>query len=182
MVAVAMFPIFATTDKIKDRMAQNAPISLDGMSYMKYAKYYENNYEMDLREDYYAIRWVQENIIGTPTIIEANVPEYRWGNRFTIYTGLPGVVGWNWHQRQQRAINPGEWVYERVQDVGDFYSTLNIQEAMEIIDFYDVEIIINGQLEKAIYPQAGLLKLEDMAEKYLEIIYDAGNTTIYRVR
>ena len=56
---------------------------------------------------------------GSPVIVEANTPEYRWGNRFTIYTGLPGVVGWNWHQRQQRAVVPSEWVTERIDEISE---------------------------------------------------------------
>lgn len=60
---------------------------------------------MDLRQDYRAIRWMQENIPGSPVIVEANVPEVRWENRFTIYTGLPGMAGWNCHRRQRGSAN-----------------------------------------------------------------------------
>ena len=128
------------------------------MSFMKYSTYLENEVLMDLSQDYDAIRWMQENIKGTPTIVEANLPEYRWGNRYTIYTGLPGVVGWNWHQRQQRAINPSEWVTERVEDIGNFYSLADLNNAKEFINKYQVDYIIVGQLEKAIYPSSGLEK------------------------
>ena len=62
---------------------------------------------------------------GSPVIVEANCPEYRWCTRFTIYTGLPGVVGWNWHQRQQRVFT-STWVEARVADVGNFYNTVDL--------------------------------------------------------
>ena len=68
------------------------------MTYMNYATYYDMGVVMDLSEDYRAIQWMQDNVIGSPVILEGQAYEYRWGNRFTIYTGLPGVVGWNWHK------------------------------------------------------------------------------------
>ena len=133
-------------------------MTLDGMSFMKYSTYFENDLVMDLSQDYDAIRWMQDNIKGTPTIVEANLPEYRWGNRFTIYTGLPGVLGWNWHQRQQRAINPSEWVTDRMEDINNFYSSADLENAKDFIDKYQVDYIIVGQLEKAVYPEKGLEK------------------------
>ena len=96
-----MFTVTATTDKISDRMTDVTPHTLDGMTYMNYAQHFDGRM-MDLSEDYRAIRWMQDNVQGSPVIVEANCSEYRWCTRFTIYTGLPGVVGWNWHQRQQR--------------------------------------------------------------------------------
>jgi uncharacterized membrane protein len=72
------------------------------MTFMNYAQHHDVQM-MDLSEDYRAIRWMQDNVQGSPVIVEANCTEYRWCTRFTIYTGLPGVVGWNWHP-QQRAF------------------------------------------------------------------------------
>ena len=31
--------------------------------------------------------------MGSPTVLEAQIPEYRWGSRVSIYTGLPTILG-----------------------------------------------------------------------------------------
>ena len=121
--SMMLYPLTATLAKVKDRMAAVAPPSLDGMNYMQYATHADEGVDMDLSQDYNAIRWMQENVIGSPVIVEAHLTEYRWGTRYTIYTGLPGVVGWNWHQRQQRTLLPDNWVWDRVNAIAEFYET-----------------------------------------------------------
>jgi len=175
-----LFPFLAGMDKMTDRMARQAPHTLDGMAYMFYSTYQQER-DMDLSQDARAIRWMQENIEGSPVIVEANTPEYRWGSRFTIYTGLPGVVGWNWHQRQQRAVTPDTWVFERVNEIGEFYNTYNPDMAQDFLERYDVEYIIVGQLERSIYTPAGLAKFEDLDGVLWHAIYRDGETVIYRV-
>jgi len=180
-MSVILFPIIASADKITDRISNTVPITLDGMEYMRYSSYSENNQVMDLKQDYELIRWMQDNINGTPIIIEANVPEYRWGNRITIYTGLPGVVGWNWHQRQQRAINPSDWVFKRVEDVNTFYSNTDITVAKELAEKYKINYIIIGQLERIVYSQEGIDKFFLNANGFLELIYSSGDTNLFKV-
>ena len=180
-MSVILFPIIASADKITDRISNTVPITLDGMEYMRYSSYSENNQVMDLKQDYELIRWMQDNINGTPIIIEANVPEYRWGNRITIYTGLPGVVGWNWHQRQQRSINPSDWVFKRVEDVNTFYSITDISVAKELAEKYKVNYIVIGQLEKIVYSQEGIDKFFQNANGFLELIYSSEDTNLFKV-
>jgi len=176
-----LFPLLGGLDKIRDRMSPSAPHTLDGMAYMPYSTYWEGEHPLDLSQDYRAIRWMQENVQGSPVIVEANVPEYRWGNRFTIYTGLPGVVGWNWHQRQQRALLPETWVTERVQAIGAFYNTTDMQAAREFLKRYQVSYIIVGGLEKAVYTAEGLAKFEAWEGKLWQRVYHDADTSIYRV-
>jgi uncharacterized membrane protein len=180
-ISVILFPIIASADKITDRISNTVPITLDGMEYMRYSSYTENNQVMDLEQDYELIRWMQDNIKGTPIIIEANVPEYRWGNRITIYTGLPGVIGWNWHQRQQRAINPSDWVFKRVEDVKTFYSDTDISVAKELVEKYKVAYIVIGQLERIVYPQEGIDKFFLNTNDFIELIYSSEETNLFKV-
>ncbi len=177
----ALFPMLAGQAKIEDRMAANAPHTLDGMAYMQYSRYSDQDTEMDLSEDARAIQWMQENIPGSPVIVEANTPEYRWGSRYTIYTGLPGVVGWNWHQRQQRALTPSEWVTDRVDQIGTFYSTTSETVALDFLRQYKVKFIVVGQLERAYYSTDGLDKFDQWNGKYWQEIYRDGQTVIYEV-
>ena len=179
--SAALFPIFASIDKIRDRMSSVAPHTLDGMSYMAYSRYFDNEKDMVLFEDYKAIQWMQDNVQGSPTIVEASATEYKWGSRYTIYTGLPGVVGWNWHQRQQRAVTPSEWVSERVISIADFYNTTQLQEAQAFLERYDVKYIVVGQLERAYYEEAGLGKFAAGEGEYWEEVYRDGQTVIYEV-
>lgn len=176
-----LFPLLAGADKVRDRMSTATPRTLDGMAYMQTAKYNENGVDLDLSEDYRAILWMQDNVAGSPVIVEAKTGEYRWGTRFTIYTGLPGVVGWNWHQIQQRSTLPGNWVSDRIEEIRVFYTTTDILQAQNFLEKYDVKYIIVGQLEQAIYPGDGLLKFSQYEGEAWNIVYRDGNTSIYEV-
>ncbi|MEK7277097.1 MAG: DUF2298 domain-containing protein, partial [Chloroflexota bacterium] len=90
VVGAASYTLMATTAKVRDRMAPEAPRTLDGMTFMQYATYADQGRDIDLKWDYDAIRWMQENVAGSPVIVEVNAVEYHWGSRYTINTGLPG--------------------------------------------------------------------------------------------
>ncbi|KAA0260974.1 MAG: hypothetical protein EDM79_18510, partial [Chloroflexi bacterium] len=180
-----MFTLTAATDKISDRMNPDAPHSLDSMEFMAHSQHWDGQM-MDLVEDYRAIRWMQDNVQGSPVIAEANCTEYRWCTRFTIYTGLPGVVGWNWHQRQQRGIFAPQ-VEERVREVSGFYTNPDITLALAFIDKYDVRYIVVGQLERNVYSALpdipdGLGKFPAYEGTYWDAVYQDTNTTIYEVK
>jgi YYY domain-containing protein len=181
LLGAAMFPIFGGTDKITDRYVDTASHSLNGINYMNSASYEENGHTMQLAEDLDGIRWMLANVKGSPVIVEGNVVEYRWGNRYTINTGLPGVLGWNWHQRQQRAVTPEEWVTGRVAEIGSFYSTTSIPDSISFLQKYRVKYIVVGQLELAIYPLEGLAKFYQLDGVPWKIVYQKANTTILEV-
>lgn len=178
----ALYPITATRGKFIDRMAPDAPNTLDGMAYMRYANHGENGQYFSLSGDYDAIRWLQENIQGTPVILEAQLPEYHWGSRVSIYTGMPTVLGWNWHQRQQRTTIPQQQVWDRAVDVGVLYNTTSIEETMRLLKRYKVSYIMVGVLERVTYDPRGLAKFDQMARRgALDPVYDGGDTVIYQI-
>jgi len=89
------------------------------------------------------------------------------------------VVGWNWHQRQQRALMP-HVVTERVDAIHNFYNTTDIAAAHDFLRRYDVSYIILGQFERILYPD-GLEKFEAFDGIAWKSIYTDGRTTIYEV-
>ncbi|MBN1311267.1 MAG: glycosyltransferase family 39 protein [Anaerolineae bacterium] len=177
----ALYPLLATHAKIIDRWSNEAPHTLDGMAYMRYVERYENGVSFSLEPDYHALRWIQDNIKGTPTILEAHVVEYHWGNRVSVYTGLPAVIGWNWHQRQQHT-DRGDEIWQRVTDVAAIYNTTDTEQTLSLLRHYNVDLIMVGELERACYDPAGLEKFKRMAELgHLKMIYDRDNTIIYEM-
>ena len=181
LVGEALFTVSAAADKVADRMAGGVPLTLDSITYMKYAQYADFGVTMDLVQDYRAIRWMQDHVQGSPVIVEANCPEYRWCTRYTIHTGLPGVVGWNWHQRQQRTLTP-QLVEQRVTEIALFYGTIDAPKAMDFLRRYNVRYIIVGQLERAQYPGAGLDKFDEYDSRLWDAVYHEDDTIIYQVR
>ncbi len=181
VACTAMYPLTAAIEKIDDRINKRTPFTLDGMKYMETSTYFDEGTNLDLKYDYDSIRWMQENIIGSPVIVEANTVEYHWGSRYSIYTGLPGVVGWNWHQRQQRAVVPSTWITDRVDDVNNFYLTVNLSSTEEFLNKYDVSYIVVGQLEYAKYPGSGIGKFAQLDGKLWNEVYSNGKTSIYQV-
>jgi uncharacterized membrane protein len=160
------------------------------MAFMPYVQYRDTNYAgesvtISLADDYEALRWIQRNIEGSPVVAEAHSsnPYRSIANRVTMYTGLPAIVGWDWHQRQQRAVVPGSLVTNRIQDVGSLYNTPDIAQAQEILNKYGVSYVYVGELERSYYRPEGIAKFEQMARSgLLEIVYQDEAVTIYQVK
>ncbi len=184
VIAAVLYPLLATKAKWDIRMSKDAPHTLDGMAFMPYVEYGDSGQIIPLDYDYNAIQWMQRNIEGSPVIAEAHSgnPYRSIGNRIAMYTGLPTIVGWDWHQRQQRAVLPGTLVSSRIEDVNRLYNTADANEALALLDKYDVGYIYAGQLEWVYYNPEGLNKFNQMVnDGYLEEVYRNEGTSIYKV-
>lgn len=186
-----LFPIMATRARSFDRMAPDLPLTLDGMDYMTRSTHFESSPDqgtsslLDLNVDYQLIRWMQENVEGSPVILEGRRPgsEYQWNGRISIMTGLPSILGWNFHQRQQRTFFPmNEWIFQRERNIQHFYNTDSIDVAVDIIHHFDVRYIIRSGLEEVHSTVEGLEKLDRMvAHGLLSVSYEVDGGKIYQV-
>jgi uncharacterized membrane protein len=126
--------------------------------------------------------WMREHLKGRPTIVEANTPLYRWGSRVSIYTGFPTVIGWDWHQKQQRSILPGDYIDHRIEDVRAIYTITDPQAARQLLDRYDVTYIYLGKNERIYYGGDGLNKFDQYNGQFWDKIYENADVQIYQVR
>ena len=181
VLSAAIYPVLGTQDRLRDRFAGYVtPLTLNGVAFMEGTAYREHSGDViDLAADYEGVRWLQENVEGSPIVLEAVTPSYRWGGRVAMYTGLPSVIGWQWHQEQQR------WGYayevgRRTRAVQTIYSTSDADVALELMREYGVEFVYLGHLERIYFPE-GMEKFEDGLGGALEKVFDNGETAIYRV-
>ncbi|MCD6302552.1 MAG: glycosyltransferase family 39 protein, partial [Anaerolineae bacterium] len=182
VTGAALYAPTATVGKIRDRWHADQPTGLDGAAYMETAVYHDRDTQFVLDHDRRAIVWLQDNVTGSPVIAEGNTPLYRWGGRISVYTGLPTIVGWDWHQKQQRAAVGGIVVDWRLQDVQTLYGSLDVAEKRAVLERYGVDLVYVGELERAYYAPEGLAALDAMVGDDLSIIYQDGPVTIYAVR
>lgn len=183
-----LYPIMATQGKAVYRMASDIPFTIDGMEFMQHARHWEGGVDdyFDLIHDYNTIQWLQENVEGSPVIMEAQAQGslYKWGGRISIHTGLPSVVGWDHHQTQQRSLPPmPSLVRQRAANVNAFYTTPDIDAAARILNRYDVGYVIVSSYERARYASTGgLMKLGAMVDLgMLELVYLEDEAAVYRV-
>lgn len=175
--AALLYPAGALAPRLADRFGQTARTP-DGTAYMLQATYEDARGTYELAGDYRAVLWTREHIAGSPTILEGVTPLYRWGNRFSIYTGLPAVIGWDFHQTQQRR-DYEHLIRERRASVNTFYNTSNTRQALRILQRYEVRYIFVGQLERAYYRRRGLAKIPLLPG--VRRVYGVDGVQIYEV-
>jgi uncharacterized membrane protein len=157
---------------------------------MNYATYAYGDKLLPLKDDLAIITWLQDNVKGSPVILEAQMPEYQLGSRIVMNTGLPTVLGYRYHQSQQRSIEPmGTLIWGRVGNVTSLYNTTDYNIARDLLRFYNIDYIIVGGLERAVYKPEGLEKFSAMEKTgELEVVYPASADRdkildrIYRVK
>jgi YYY domain-containing protein len=179
-----LYPILATHAKINDRFDRSLGPTFDAMKFMTVARANEQGQEYSFRDEYDALIWMQDNIQGTPVVAEsAAAPEYRsLRNRVPMYTGLPAIIGYNYHQKQQRSILGGEVVDRRVADVNLLFTTIDANQAWSLIQKYGVGYVIVGYPERLYYPAQGIAKFDQMVSAgLLRVVYKNDHVTLYQV-
>lgn len=181
ILCALVFTALGSRARLGDRFdGRVIPLTLDGLAYAEGATYRDERGAIDLAADLEGVRWLRENAQGSPVILEGITPLYRWGSRVSVHTGLPSVVGWDWHQQQQR-WGYREMVNDRVRNVNRFYNTTNLDEALEILRRYGVTYIYVGQVERLYYESDGLAKFETDLAPHLRPVFETDAVTIYEM-
>ncbi len=184
----AIYPIVGTASRTAYRFPGNTTgPTLDGLAFMGHESFPLPAYLqptgappviIPLRYDYEAIRWLNQNVSGTPVVLQSSIEFYRaYGVRVAANTGFPTIVS-PLHESEQR--DP-QAVYRRDLDVAQIYRTTDTQEALRLLSLYQVRYIYAGPIERAVYGDAGLFKFQQMTGSFLDVAFRNDQVTIYRV-
>ncbi len=111
----------------------------------------ESWYEREYPNEYPALVWFRNYLAGNPARrgieLEANPMNYTWGGRISVYTGLPTIVGWPFHELQWRGyLNEAE-IWQPWVDMDKIYETTDRSVARSLIEKYKVRYVFVGQIE-----------------------------------
>jgi YYY domain-containing protein len=181
LVAASLFVVLGTPARLLDRLPGNRPRigTLDGLAFMTVGAYWlDEDTEIHLGGDRDAIRWLEENVRGTPVLAEAPVWYYRdFGGKVASYTGLPTLYN-ETHQGEQRY----NWQTDHRRDLAhELFDTADPTRTVDIIRELKVAYVYVGSLERALYPQA-TGKFDQLAgRKLLSVVYRNESVRVYRV-
>lgn len=126
-----------------------------------------------------AAAWLKGAPFGV--IAESVGGSYSSHARMATYSGLPTILGWDFHEIQWRGGS--ELVSPRREDVRILYCTADWGQAQAILGKYDVRYVVVGQLEYSTYVQnpdtcpAGLQ--EQKFANHMNVVFHADGITIY---
>lgn len=110
--------------------------------------------ETENPEDAAAINWLNENVQGSPVVLEVNGDSYSYCERVSVLTGLPTVLGWKTHEWLWQSGETAEYpeiCSTREQAIKEIYTSSDAERVQELIDEYNIEYIYVGGQEKNKY-------------------------------
>ncbi len=128
------------------------------------------------REDAQVVNWLNKNVSGMATILEAHGDAYREFTRISMNTGLPTILGWE-HHIKQRGLTERALI-ERKRAIRAIYSSDDLAMTKDLLVKYNIDYIVVGQLERSnnrpFYPE----KFDGHPEIFTKVA-SFGNTHIY---
>jgi YYY domain-containing protein len=122
--------------------------TLDGTAYL----------EKQNPSDRGAIEWINANVRGLPVLLEAHGPSYQDFTRLSMHTGLPTVLGWDYHVFQ-RGHAQAE-IDRRKADVLAAYTSTDETVVRQVLSRTHVALVAVGNLERRTYAGGNLARFE----------------------
>lgn len=139
--------------------------TLDGLAYLESANPSERA----------AYEWIHREIAGIPVMLEAQGPPYQAFSRVSMNTGLPTLLGWEYHLFQQGRSR--EEIAARARDVHAIYTSDDTSRVAALLQHHHVDFVFVGPLERRTY---GAAVEERLASSTLvEPVFKHGAVTIF---
>ena len=113
--------------------------TLDGSAYLRVRN----------REESAVFQWLNSNVSGLPTLAEAWGPSYQDFSRGSMFTGLPIVIGWDYHVYQRG--RPWRDIERRKADVARLYRSEDREEVARILRHYRIRYVLSATKETETY-------------------------------
>jgi uncharacterized membrane protein len=194
LVLNLVYPFGVSWGRIRGH--QQGPKTLDGLAYLEQDRSM-TAVQMNWAGDAKAIEWLNNNVEGTPVILEyPGKKAYSYESRVSTNTGLPTLIGWlnheaiwrrSWVQEDEATVkilkkagsNIDSWslVGARQRVADGIYSEKDFHKIRPLLERFQIEYIYAGKLERNNYQPEGLAKFD----KHCKKVYQDQGVTIYRV-
>ncbi len=163
LAAGMLYPLLGIPNKAGDFRGK---ATLDGMAFVKNVR----------ADDYAAMHWLQDNERGMAYIVEATGGSYSDAAWVSAFTGLPTILGWDFHEDQWRGndIEPSK----RRPDIAQIYQSSDSQQVLTLLQKYDIKYVYVGPTEKRIYELPP--NFSERLSRILEKVFEQGGVAIYR--
>ncbi|MFZ2360756.1 MAG: DUF2298 domain-containing protein [Anaerolineae bacterium] len=165
VVAGLFYPVFATYTRAE--RFQTTP-TLDGTAYLARQN----------PADAAAVAWLQANVPGVATVLEAHGGSYTYAGRISAQTGLPTLLGWEGHELQWRGNTVEQ--DQRRPILERIYGNASGVELQGLLNQWQIDYVVTGGQERQTYsitPQS-----EARLAQIMELVYDVDGVRIYRNR
>jgi YYY domain-containing protein len=159
----AVYPLGA----ILQRLSTGSEFTLDGTRYLK----------KDHPGDFALIAYLNHNVRGQPTVVEATADPYSYSARISANTGLPTILGWANHERVwRRGAEAAAEIARRAEAVRTLYEG-NVARASAIVEEFKPRYVVVGKYERQLYPSADFGKFSILGSK----IFDQEGTQLFEL-
>jgi len=150
------------------RHAIGPRFTLDGMAYLR----------SKAPDDLAAYEWLDRNVRGIPVLAEAQGPSYQDYSRVCMNTGLPIVLGWDYHVFQRG--HTWEEINQRKEDVAMIFTADSKALVASLLRRYHVALVYVGTVERQTYNGANLHNFRTWTD-VLTPLYDSSGVTVFAV-
>lgn len=169
LVLVSLFTAASITrGVIVTRRVQTPRPTLDGTAYLALRDPHEAA----------AFEWLNREVLGIPVLAEAWGPSYQDYTRVAMNTGLPVVLGWDYHVHQRDV--PNAIVARRKEDLRKLYTSEKRREVEAVLQRYNVALVYVGPMERKAYAGGNLARFREWKD-LLTPVYENKNVTIFGV-
>ena len=166
LIAIVNLPLGIAQGWMSPRITSPRP-TLDGQAFLT---------SQD-PQTWFLVRGLQGMARPGAVVAEAAGHYYSEFTRITMHTGLPSVLGWDWHlkQRGQSAVE----IAARADDLEILYSGSNREQRRAVLDRYGVDWAVAARIDRSRYEITDEDPLGDIPG--VQVIAERNGAVLYRV-
>jgi len=153
VISSLYFPVAAAVSKT---VSSGLGPDLNSLSFMQE----RNQDELDVIDE------IKDMSDPDDVLVEAVGDSYSEYSRISETSGVPTLLGWEFHERQWHGSD--ELFADRVGDIETIYTTRDEQELRQLIDKYSLTMVVVGPRERSTYRNIKMSLFDTLGDRIIE--------------